>query len=123
MNRTERKPLIYLATILPIFLAGGIGLPALLTSLYAHGRSIAPTAIPNLNRILITLPAIFLWIPSTLLLANFVLFVVPPLRAIAESYASRAQRPGFYESQRQLGKVALLLVAICLPLISLGFIL
>ena len=121
MQRIERKPIIYLLVILPILLVGGIGIPSLLLRTYSRNHGILPSAVPDLNGFLIMLPAIFLWIPLTLLLANCVFFVVPPLRTIAEAYVVRAHRPGFLESQRQLGKLALLFAAFCVPLIVLGF--
>jgi hypothetical protein len=50
------------------------------------------------------------------------LFAVPPLRRIAEKYILQSSHPGFAESQRQLGKMALIMALLCVPLILLGFI-
>ncbi len=80
------------------------------------------SAVPNLNGMLIALPAVFLWIPVSLLLSNAILYVIPPLRRIAEGYASKADLPSFVESQRALLKVAAVFTLISVPLIVLGYI-
>ena len=118
----EKKPAIYLIVILPILLAGGVSIISVLLNAYTRATHIGLSAIPNLNALLIALPAIFLWIPVTLLLSNCVLYAVPPLRRVAESYVSRTMRPGFVESQKQLGRAAFVIAIFCVPLIILGFI-
>jgi hypothetical protein len=123
MPTRAKKPAVYLLVILPIFLAGAIAVSTGLVALYARMVEIPQSSIPRLNGLLISLPALFLWIPIALLLANCVLFVVPPLRKIAETYTAQARRPGFGESQRVLGKVALVMAANCVPMIVLGFVL
>jgi hypothetical protein len=92
-----------------------------LLAAYSAIRGIAMSDIPNRNSLLIILPAVFLSLPLSLLLSNCVLFVVPPLRRVAERFVAEAHRPGFLESQRGL-LVALGVVGIiCVPLIVLGF--
>jgi len=122
MADDEKKPLIYLFVILPILVGGGISIVIELVNAYAHVAGVSPSAVPNLNALFISLPAFFLWIPITLLLANCILFALPLLRKVAEDYVSRANRHGFADS-RQLGKIALIMALFCLPLIILGFML
>jgi hypothetical protein len=123
MPEPPKKPGIYLLVILPIFVGGGIWVVAGLVAAYAQMAGIQKSSVPNLNGLLISLPALCLWIPVALLLAICVLFVVPPLRRVAEKYSAEAQRPHFRESQRQLGKIALIMALVCVPLIVLGFVL
>lgn len=118
---TPKKPKIYLVVILPLLLAGVFPVEGLVM-LYANIAGIPRAAIPQLNGMLIGLPMFFLWIPLSLLLANCVLHVVRPLRKVAEAYVTEARRPGLLESQRVLGKAALVMAAICIPLIILGFV-
>ena len=120
---TPAKPPIYILLIFPILLGGGLPLVVGLIKAYARISGHPLAAIPNINGLLIALPAFFLWLPLALLLSNTVLFVVPPLRRIAERYTAQAGRPGFRQSQILFGKIAILAAAICIPLIALGFIL
>lgn len=120
-NDFPRRPPVYLLVILPILAGGGLALVVALTVAFSEIRSVPLSAVPNVNGLLITLPALFLWIPLSLLLGNFVLYVVPSLRRIAECYATRAGRPGLAESQRRLLKIAGMVALICVPLMVLGF--
>ena len=120
-RREEKKSGIFLLVILPILVGGGFAIVAGLTDVFADMRGIQAKSLPNLNMILICLPAIFLWLPVSLLLSNCVMYVVPPLRQIAETYASDADRPDFAESQRMIGKVTFYMLLVCGPLIALGF--
>lgn len=119
----RKNPTLYLAVILPIFVIGAISVVVGLETAYARMTGIRLSSVPALNGILISIPALLLWVPVALMLANGVLFVVPPLRRIAESYAASANLPGFQESQRQLARMALVMGSICVPLIVAGFIL
>jgi len=119
----QRKPVAYLLLILPILVGGGVCLIAALVGSYSQVKGVARSAMPNLNGLLIALPAFLLWIPISLLMANVILYCVPPLRRIAEGYAAQAGRPGFVESQKTLLKVLGVFALVCLPLIVLGFVL
>jgi hypothetical protein len=119
----RRKPLIYLLVILPVLAGGGMVLLLTLIEAYSQVRDVAYSAIPGLNGMLITLPAFFLWIPISLLISNFVLYFMPPLRRIAEEYATRSGHAGFAASQKGLLKLLGIFTLVCLPLILLGFIL
>jgi hypothetical protein len=121
-DELPRKPLIYLLVILPILVGGGVSLVIALVAAFSAIRGVPRSAVPNVNGMLIGLPAFFLWIPASLLLGNVVLYAVPPLRRIAESYATRAHQPGFVESQKILLKIAGYFALICIPLIVLGYI-
>jgi hypothetical protein len=59
--------------------------------------------------------------PLALQLANVVLRTIPTLRAIAENYAARENRPGLAQSQTQLMQLTIWLGGICVQLIALGF--
>src|SRR2546423_2831851 len=100
----QKKPLVYLLVIFPLLLAG-VAVVLGLVTLYARMAGISQSSVPRLNGLLIGLPALFLWIPIALVLANCILYAVPPLRIIAETYVARAHRPGFVESQKALGKL------------------
>jgi hypothetical protein len=123
MHKSPKKPFIFFLVILPVFGGGAASIVSALVTAYARMAAVPMSSVPNLNGLLISLPTIFLWIPVALLLSNCVLFAVPPLRRIAEAYVARSGRPGFAESQRQLGKVALIMALFCVPLIALGFLL
>ncbi len=123
MPQRPKKPAVYLVVMLPIFVIGGASLVLGLEMLYARLNGFSLRSVPNLNGLLISLPALLLWIPIALLLANAVLFSVPPLKKAAERYAEEAHGPGFLGSQRQLGKVTLIVALVCVPLIVLGFVL
>ncbi len=117
----QGKPLIYLVVILPVLVGGGMGLMFALVKAYSQVRGVAYSAIPGLNGLLITIPALFLWVPIGLLISNLVLCLLPPLRRIAEEYAARSGHPGFADSQRGLLKLLGISVLVCLPLILVGF--
>lgn len=119
----QKKPTTYLLVILPIFAIGGSFLVTELLEIYALLAGTSLSSIPSLNGLLISLPALVLWVPVTLLLSNYVLYAIPPLRKIAETYATQAKRPGFLGSQKQLRKSAFFMALACLPLIILGFVL
>jgi hypothetical protein len=117
----KRKPAVYLLVFLPIMVGGGVSLMIALVDAYSCVTGVAKSAVPNLNGLLITLPAFFLWIPTSLLIANFALYCARPLRRIAEAYVERAERPGFEDSQKTLLRVLGVIALVCLPLIALGF--
>ena len=116
-----RKPTIYLTVILPILLAGGILIPLRLISYYSDLRGISTAQVPNSAGILITLPAFFLWIPLALMLSNFVVASLPPLRKVAERNVAQSRAPNFAESQFLLFKVFLCMGVVFVPLILYGF--
>lgn len=116
----RKKPAVYLVVILPILVGGGNLIVAGLQALYMDVT--ARSEVPVLNEILILLPALVLWVPITLLLANCVLYALPRLRRIADAYSARAEQPGFGGSQRQLGRFSFILAWVCVPLIVLGFV-
>lgn len=89
----NRNPAVYLIVILPIFVIGGMSIVIGIGEAYARIIGGSLNSIPSPNGFLISLPAFFLWIPMALLLANFVLFLVPPLRKVAEKYAGEKRRP------------------------------
>jgi len=111
----RKKPAVYLVVILPILVGGGNLIVAGLQALYMDVT--ARSEVPVLNGILILLPALVLWVPITLLLANCVLYALP-----RDAYSARAEQPGFGGSQRQLGRFSFILAWVCVPLIVLGFV-
>ena len=117
------KPPVYLAVILPVFLSGGLGIVYLLMRVFAHIRNVPLNAVPELNGLLIALPAVFLWIPVSLLVANLILFVVPPLRRRAASYAASTGSLSFSGSQLAMLRATFWCGLLCVPLIALGFVL
>ena len=117
-----KKPLLYLPIILLILVGGGISLILALTNLYSWVFQVPVSSVPKLNGLLIGIPALFFWIPVSLILSNAVLFSVPRFRRIADDWSAAAERPGFRESQRQLIRLSMGLAIICLPLIALGFV-
>ncbi len=121
--KSKKKPLVYLAIILPILGFGSVSLVCALIVAYSRIKGIPRSGVPNLNGILISLPALVLWVPISLFLTNLVLFCVAPLRRAAERYAIQAERPGFIESQEDLMKLLFVVALICIPLIVLGFVL
>ena len=116
-----KRPLVYLAVILPILVLGGMALVFALLQAFAVVRGVAHSALPNVHGILICLPALLCWIPISLLLSNCVLFAVPRLRRVAERFAAEAQRPDFRHSQRQLLIATGAIGLVCVPLVLLGF--
>lgn len=121
--RAAKKPVAFLWIILPTLLGGFLAVVTGLIYAYAKLNGIPRSAIPDLNGLLITLPALVLWIPIALILSNLALHAVPVLRQRAEQYASESGHPGFMESQRQLSVAALIAAAVCVPLLILGFML
>jgi hypothetical protein len=118
----RRKPAVYLVIVLPIFLVGGMLGPIGLINTYLSWRRL-DHPIPNINGILIAVPAVALWIPITLLLSNVILHSVPYLRRVSEQYAEASGQPGYGESQRALARVALAMSIVCFSLMALGFLL
>jgi hypothetical protein len=104
-------------------LRGSVFVVAALIGAYSAVRGVPPAAVPDVNGLLIALPAFFLWIPVSLLLSNVILYSVPPLRRIAEEYAARADQPGYVKAQKTLLKVLGVFALVCVPLIVLGFVL
>jgi hypothetical protein len=123
MTTTENRPLVYLSVMLPVLLVGGLGIVAALMAAYARFTGIAQHAVPRLNALLISLPTLILWIPLALLLGNCVLYLIPRLRTAAERYADESGHAGCRDSQRQLAIAAIVMALVCLPLITLGFLL
>jgi hypothetical protein len=117
MTQANSKPAVYLVVILPVMVGGSL---AVITTVLSVYRAFHGAAIPQLNGFLLTIPTFFLWLPFSLLISNFILFVVSPLRRIAETYVSKANRPGFRKSQTQLLRITGVLAVICVPLIVLG---
>ena len=118
----QRKPLVYLLVILPILWAGALGAVAALLVAFSVLRRVPLADVPDLNGLLIGLPALALWIPISLLLGNVVLHSVPPLRRVAESFAAEADGPSYGEAQRLLLKLLGVLTPVCVPLLVAGFI-
>jgi hypothetical protein len=119
----DHKPAVYLLLILPLLVGGGLGLVVALLTAYCCVTGTPLAALPSRNGMLLSLPALLLWVPVGLLLANVVLHSVGPLRRIAEQYAAQAGRPGYSESQRVLLGALGVLALVCVPLIVLGFLL
>jgi hypothetical protein len=107
--------------MLPILEVGGTSLVFALLSSYARLKRIPIGAIPQLNASLIAFPAFFLWIPISLLLGNTILFLVPPLRRLAERHTTRSHGPSFRKAQVLLAKLAFFFAIVTVPLIALGF--
>jgi len=122
-RNVQRKPFIYLLVILAILAGGSMGLIVTIIEAYSQVKGVAYSGIPGLNGLLITLPALFLWIPISLLISNLVLYSISPLRRIAEQYVARSGHAGFADSQKGLLKMLGIFALVCLPLIVLGFIL
>ena len=118
----SRKPAIYLAVILPLLLTGGILVPWALISAYAAARMLPVSAVADTAALTLAISGLLLWIPASLLLANGIMFAVPPLRRTAERDAAAAARPDFAKSQRQLLKFMLLSVVVCVPVIVAVFV-
>jgi hypothetical protein len=116
------RPRIYLFVVLPLLVLGGLLIIFLSLAAYATAVGIPLRAVPELNAFLIALPALFLWIPVSLLIANIVLTSVPPLRRIAEAYAIANGRPDYRTSQQQLSKLIGWTACVCVPLILLGWV-
>jgi hypothetical protein len=123
MSETPRKPIIYFFVLLPVQLCGFLGAILGLQAAYAALHHIRFRDVPNLNAALIGLPAVFLSIPINLLIGNCVLFLIPPLRRIAESYSAKTSRVTFCEAQLMLLRITLYIALVTVPLIVLGFIL
>ncbi len=119
----QRKPAVYLLVIIPILVVGGVFGMAALLDLYSRLKDVPRSAIPNLNKLLLALPAFFLWIPISLVLANLVLYCVPPLRRTAEQYSKCLGRADFAGSQKGLLKALGIFALILFPFIVLGFLL
>jgi hypothetical protein len=122
MKRTTRgKPLVSLAVVLPLLVAGGIAVPALLVGGYASHHGTTAGAVGNAIAPGLAIPGLLLWIPACLLIANRILHAIPPLRRIAEDDAMDNGRPDFERSQRQLLRMFLTVAAICVPIIAAIF--
>ena len=64
---------------------------------------------------------LFIAIPVSLILGNFILHSVPALRSIAVEYTKRCGRPSYKESQTKLLKLLLLICLIGAPFVIAGF--
>jgi hypothetical protein len=116
------RPRIYLVVILPLLVLGAPLVASLALVAYATAVGVPLRAVPEANAFLIALPALFLWIPLSLLIANVVLTSVPPFRRIAEAYVTANARPDYRASQRQLWRVLGWTACVCVPLILLGWV-
>lgn len=121
MVTPQRKPLVYLAVILPLLVVGGIAVSSMLARSYAAQRGIPVSAINDAAAVWIVIPGFLLWIPACLLIGNGLLHAIPPLRRIAVRHASETGGPDFIRSQRQLLRLFLVLAVICIPAIAAGF--
>jgi hypothetical protein len=119
----QRKPIVYFFVILPLLWGGAMGIAIGMLSAYSYITGIPPADVPNKNGLLILLPSFCLWIPVALVLGNCVLHLLPPLRRIAEDYTASSKQPGFAETQKMLLRITTLWAAVCIPLITLGFVL
>jgi hypothetical protein len=122
-DEVQQRPVVYPLVIMPILVVGGVGLIAGLLLAYTKVTGVPLSAVPDLNGLLISLPAFFLWIPVSLLLGNVVLYCVAPFRRNVEQYVADTGRPGFIESQKLLLKVFVVFAVICVPSVVLGFVL
>jgi hypothetical protein len=121
MTVSRRKPLAYLGVFLPLLVAGAVALIGMNLSHYAHARAVPRGAVPPLNGLLLSLPVLLLWIPCALWLSNWILYLSPALRRIAERYVLETDAKGFRGSQRDLARLAALAALLCIPLIVLGY--
>lgn len=117
-----RKPLIYLAVSLPMLVAGSILVLVALLKAFTCLHGIAFHSIPDLNGFLISIPALLVWIPWSLLLSNAVLRHTPYLKDLADRYADESSTPGYAQSQHVLLRLAILFSVIGIPIIAFGFI-
>ena len=116
------RPRIYLVVILPLLALGAPLFASLALAAYAAAMGVPLSTVPEANAFLIVLPALFLWIPLSLLIANVVLTSVPPFRRIAQAYVTTNARPDYRASQRQLWRVLGWTACVCVPLLLLGWI-
>ena len=116
------RPRFYLVVILPVLVLGGLLVVSLVLGAYATAVGVRLSAVPEVNALLIALPAFLLWIPVSLLIANVVLTSVPPFRRIAEAYITANARPDYRTSQRQLSRILGWTACVCVPLILLGWV-
>ena len=118
---TQPKPAAYLLVILPLIVIGGILFPYKLISIYSASKGIPVASVPNVSGALIAIPALVVWLPVALLLANFVIAALPPLHRTAVRYVRANHLPGFWPSQLKLLWCSLAITAICVPIIIYGF--
>lgn len=118
---SSHKPTIHLAVILPLLVGGSLLMSWLLLSAYAAFREIRIPDIPDAKALMLLLPGLALWIPSSLLIANSILIAIPSLRRVAKRHAAAAGQPDFKQSQRGLGIVFMIAAAVCLPIIASTF--
>lgn len=116
-----RKPLVYLCVLLPLLVAGGLAAVLSTITLFARSRGIAPAEVADLPGILLSLSALFLWMPPCLMLGNAILWAIPPLRRLAEGHVRRHAAPEFRAAQRDLARLALGMAAVTLPVIAAVF--
>ena len=116
----KKNPIAYLLLTVSI-LSLGIPLVEGLIGTYSQIVNIPKSAIPDLNRFLIALPAFLLWIPIAFLLSNCVLFIIPKLLCRTEKHDTMAKEENFAKTQKRLFKLVLAFAAVCFPLIITGF--
>jgi hypothetical protein len=122
MNKDQpQRPLVHLFVGMPMLFVGFVCIGVTLLSVYSSFANIRRAEIPELNKTLIMIPAFFLWLPISFLLSNLLIYHITPLRRATERYVKKAGRPGYAQSQKGLLKALLIVAAICIPLIVLGF--
>lgn len=119
----NRKPRAYLLVMLPLSIGGGLGIILALIHAYSRMHGISPAEVTDRNAMLITVPAFFLWMPLSLIISNFIIRMIPPLRKIANDFVSQTNSPGYEVTQKSLLKLFVGLAVVCMPLIVIGFIL
>jgi hypothetical protein len=78
--------------------------------------------LPGPGSAFMAFASLFAAIPLSLMLANFVLWVIPPLRNAYETAFANAPRASFRDGMRQLGVVALFILPICAIAAAIGII-
>jgi len=117
---TVHRPPIYLLVILPLLVLGGIFVPYALVSALAGLKGIPISMISNPSALWVVIPGLLLWIPLSLLLANFVINLVPSLRKTAQKYTAESGQPGFAQSQLRLFLFLLSTGVVCIPALAYG---
>lgn len=119
----KRRPLAYLLITVSILSIGSVLVVEGLKGAYSEIAGIPKSAIPDLNRFLIILPALVLWIPIAFWLSSCFLSIIFKLRGRAEEHATLAKKLNYAGSQKRLVKLVLAFAAVCVPLIVAGFML
>ena len=115
-----RRPRIYLLVILPLLILGGILVPYALVSALAGLKGMPVSMVSSPRALWVVIPGLLLWIPISLLLANFAINLIPPLRKTAQRYSTESGQPGFAQSQLRLFFVLLGTGVVCIPALAYG---